>query len=199
VYSSNADDKTLHEVYMWPWADVIQAGAMAVMCAMPRVNSTHSCENQELLSGKLKAELGFPGFVYPDESAQFSSYTSANAGLDYSPYSDGLWTQTTLAAGLANGSLSDERLTDMAVRSVMGHFFVGLDTADLPSTPSGYTTYRNVRGNHSALIRQIGGEAISLLKNNNTNGGGLPLSKPLSISLYGSHAGPVQAGKYLTA
>lgn len=70
AYSSNVDDKTLHEVYMWPWADAIQAGAMAVMCAMPRVNGTYSCSNNGLLEGKLKTELGFPGFVYPDIGAQ---------------------------------------------------------------------------------------------------------------------------------
>jgi beta-glucosidase len=97
---------------MFPWGDAINAGAMAVMCAMPRVNDTHSCENNELLSGKLKEELGFPGFVYPDKSAQFSAYTSANAGLDYSPYSNGLWTRTSLAAGVANGILSQARLAD---------------------------------------------------------------------------------------
>ncbi|KAK6062466.1 hypothetical protein SCUP515_13343 [Seiridium cupressi] len=193
VYSSNADDKTLHEVYMWPWGDAIQAGTVAIMCAMPLVNGTHSCENNELLSAKLKEELGFPGLVYPDESAQFSSYDSATAGLDYSPSSDGLWTQATLAAGIANGSLPEERLDDMAIRSVLPYFFVGLDTAELPET-GGYTDWRDIRGNHSALIRKIGGEAISLLKNNNANGGGLPLNRPHSLSLYGSHAGPAQAG-----
>ena len=76
------------------------------MCAMPRVNDTHSCENNELLSGKLKEELHFPGFVYLDESAQFSSYDSANAGLDYSPYYDGQWTQETLSTSINNSSLS---------------------------------------------------------------------------------------------
>lgn len=112
VYSSNADDKTLHEVYMWPWGDAIKSGAMAVMCAMPLVNGTHSCGNNELLSGKLKMELGFPGFVYPDESAQFTSYDDANAGLDYSPYSNGLWTQEILSEGITNGSLSEARLDE---------------------------------------------------------------------------------------
>lgn len=198
VYSSNADDKTLHEVYMWPWGDAIKSGALAVMCAMPRVNGTHSCGNNELLSGKLKMELGFPGFVYPDESAQFTSYSAATAGLDYSPYSDGLWTQETLSAGIANGSLPQARLDDMAIRSVLPYYFVGLDTANLPAQTS-YTTFRDVRGNHSALIRQIGGESISLLKNDNSNGGGLPLSKPHTISLFGAHAGPAMAGRSLSS
>lgn len=74
VYSSNADDKTFHELYMWLWGDAINSGCMAVMCAMPRVNDTYSCENNELLSLKLKKHLGFPGFVHPDESAKFSTY-----------------------------------------------------------------------------------------------------------------------------
>lgn len=54
---------------------------------MPRVNDTHSCENNWLLRGKVKKELGFPGNVYSDEEAQFSSYTVANADLDCSQYS----------------------------------------------------------------------------------------------------------------
>ncbi|KAJ5682768.1 beta-glucosidase D [Penicillium macrosclerotiorum] len=194
VYSSNPDDKTLHEVYMWPWADAINAGSMAVMCAMNRVNATHSCENKELLMDKLKTQLGFPGFVYPDESAQFSSYGSANAGLDYSPYAENLWTESTLSAGLANGSLTVDRLDDMAVRSVLPYYFVHLDKETLPTVSTDYTAYRDVRGNHSSLIRKVGGEAISLLKNNNKNGRGLPLNKPRSISLYGAHAGPSMAG-----
>ena len=195
VYSSNTNDKTLHEVYMWPWGDAINAGTMAVMCAMPRVNGTHSCENNELLSGKLKTQLGFPGFVYPDESAQFTSYGSANAGLDYSPYSEGKWNSATFLAGIANGTLSKDRLNDMAVRTVLPYYFVGLDTADLPAVSNDYSAFRDVRGNHSSLIRKVGGDSITLLKNDKKNGGGLPLKKPHSISLYGAHAGPAVAGE----
>jgi hypothetical protein len=33
VYSSNADKKTLHELYLWPWADAVSAGAVSTMCA----------------------------------------------------------------------------------------------------------------------------------------------------------------------
>lgn len=61
AYSSNADDKTLHEVYLWPFADAVKAGMMAAMCGMNRVNGTRSCEASPLLNGALKTELGFPG------------------------------------------------------------------------------------------------------------------------------------------
>ncbi|KAF7536277.1 hypothetical protein G7054_g4661 [Neopestalotiopsis clavispora] len=167
VYSSNADDKTLHELYMWPWADAVRAGAGAVMCSMNLVNGTHACENEDLMAGKLKTELGFPGFVFPDANAQTTAYASANAGLDYSTL--GYWTQETLSAGIANGSITAERLEDMAIRTVLPYFLVGLDTSDLPSQGS-YTSWRDVRGDHDVLIRQVGGEAISLLKNNIENG-----------------------------
>lgn len=80
VYSSNADDKTIHELYLWPFADAVRAGVGAVMCAMTKVNGTLSCQNSKLVSGLLKEELGFPGLVMPDVNSQDNSYGSANAG-----------------------------------------------------------------------------------------------------------------------
>lgn len=82
----------------------------------------------------------------------------------------------------------------MATRTVLPYYFVGLDTADQAAESNDYTAWRDVRGNHSALIRKIGAESIALLKNDNAHGGGLPLNKPHSISLYGAHAGPAVGG-----
>jgi hypothetical protein len=65
VYSSYAGDKTLHVVYTWPWADVINADTMAAKCAMPRSNGTHSCENNELPS--------VPAFELPPFSCSLPS------------------------------------------------------------------------------------------------------------------------------
>jgi beta-glucosidase-like glycosyl hydrolase len=31
IYSSNLDDKTLHEVYLWPFAEAVKAGVGSVM------------------------------------------------------------------------------------------------------------------------------------------------------------------------
>lgn len=128
-------------------------------------------------------------------SRRISTVTSANAGLDYSPYSDGAWTQATLSEGIANGSLAQARFDDLTIRSMLPYYFVGLDTANQPSASSNYSAYRNVRRNHSTLLRQVRGEAIALLRNNATNGGGLPLKKPHSISIYGAHVGPAMASK----
>lgn len=65
-YSSNADDKTIHETYLWAWYDGVYNGMGAVMCAMNEVNGSASCESDDLLMGLLKSELGFPGMVVPD-------------------------------------------------------------------------------------------------------------------------------------
>lgn len=40
--SSNIDDKTMHELYMWPWYDAIRAGAGSVMCSYNQINSSVS-------------------------------------------------------------------------------------------------------------------------------------------------------------
>lgn len=191
VYSSNADDKTIQELYAWPFADGVRAGMMAVMCGMTRVNSTLSCENNNLLSRVLKKHMGFPGMVFPDVNSQSTSYKSANAGLDFG--SSTLWTSKILEAGIKNGSFTQERLDDMAVRNVMGYYYVGLDNGKQPSKADA-TEYRDVRRDHNKLIREVARESIVLLKNSNTSGLGLPLNKPRTISLFGAHAGPCMAG-----
>ena len=32
-YSSNVDDRALHELYLWPWYDAVHDGMAAVMCS----------------------------------------------------------------------------------------------------------------------------------------------------------------------
>lgn len=81
----------------------------------------------------------------------------------------------------------------MAVRNVVGYYFAGLDDGKQPSKADA-TEYRNVRSNHAKLIRTIGQESLVLLKNNRTSAGGLPLNKPMVISIFGAHAGPAMAG-----
>lgn len=36
--SSNVDDKTMHELYLWPFADAVKAGAGSVMCSYQQVS-----------------------------------------------------------------------------------------------------------------------------------------------------------------
>ncbi|PMD41999.1 glycoside hydrolase family 3 protein [Hyaloscypha variabilis F] len=187
-YSSVVDDKALHETYLWSFYDGVKGGMGAVMCAMTKVNGTLSCENEDLLQNLLKTELGFPGLVFPDVDGQSTAFGSANGGLDYG--SSSIWSNSTLEAGLNNGSFTQARLDDMAVRNFIGYFYVGLDNGTQPAYVSD-TTVVDVRANHSTIVRTNGAASLVLLKNTNN---ALPLSKPLSMVIFGSHAGPVMAG-----
>lgn len=72
--------RTLHELYLWPFAEGVKAGVGAVMtsynevpatsigvCQCPligfQVNSSAASQNSMLMNGLLKDELGFQGFV----------------------------------------------------------------------------------------------------------------------------------------
>jgi beta-glucosidase len=57
--SSNADDRTIHELYVFPFMDSLKAGAASIMCSYQRVNNSYGCQNSKLLNGILKTELGF--------------------------------------------------------------------------------------------------------------------------------------------
>lgn len=42
--SSNVDDRTLHELYLWPFADAVHSEVVSVMCSYNKINGTWACE-----------------------------------------------------------------------------------------------------------------------------------------------------------
>lgn len=136
--SSNIGDRTLHELYAWPFADAIRAGVASVMCSYQMANNSYACSNSKLLNGILKDELGFQGFVQSDWLAQRSGVGSALAGLDMSMPGDGLRWQDgkslwgpELSKSILNGSLPVSRLNDMVTRVVAAWYQLGQDSEEL--------------------------------------------------------------------
>uniref|UniRef100_A0A8H7TTV9 beta-glucosidase n=1 Tax=Bionectria ochroleuca TaxID=29856 RepID=A0A8H7TTV9_BIOOC len=132
--SSNIDDRTLHEIYAWPFGDAVKAGVASLMCSYNQVNNSYACENSKLLNGILKDELGFQGFVMSDWLAQRSGVASALAGLDMTMPGDGLiWADGDslwgphLTKAVLNGTVPVERLNDMATRIVAAWYQLGQD------------------------------------------------------------------------
>lgn len=127
--SSDVDDRTLHEVFVWPFAESVRADVASVMCAYQQVNNSDACENSKLLNGILKDELGFQGFVQSDWLAQRSGVQSALSGLDMSMPGDGLrwadgdplWGPHLTRAAL-NESVPMNRINDMVTRIVAAWF-----------------------------------------------------------------------------
>jgi len=132
--SSNIDDRTLHELYVWPFGDAIKAGVASVMCSYNMVNNSYACGNSKLMNGILKDELGFQGFVMSDWLAQRAGVSTALAGLDMTMPGDGLgWADGNslwgphLTKAVLNGSVPVDRLNDMVTRIVAAWYQLGQD------------------------------------------------------------------------
>ena len=80
-YNVFVDQQALHEVYVAPFVDAVQAGVSSVMCSYNRVNGPFACGNADTLKTILKGELGFKGFLTSDWGA-VHSVLFINQGLD---------------------------------------------------------------------------------------------------------------------
>jgi beta-glucosidase len=209
--SSNIDDKTMHELYLWPFVDSVRAGVGSVMCSYNQINNSYGCSNSYTLNKLLKGELGFQGFVMSDWGAHHSGVGDALAGLDMSmpgdvilgsPYS--FW-GTNLTISLLNSTIPEWRLDDMAVRIMAAYYKVGRDRVRTPPNFSSWTRDEygyehfivsenyvklneriNVQRDHANVIRKIGSDSTVLLKNK----GGLPLThQERLIAVLGEDAG----------
>ncbi|KAI8804635.1 glycoside hydrolase superfamily [Cladochytrium replicatum] len=191
--TTNLDDRTLREVYGYPFQAAVEAGAGAAMCAYNQVNRTSSCVNSQIFK-ILKQDMGFKGFVMSDWWATKDALNSANAGLDMmmpgdtacctGPSAMGTVWGNNLVSLVNSNSVSSSRLKDMATRVVSAWYKVGQD-AGYPSV-SIKNAGVNVQGSHATHIRKVGAESSVLLKNS----GILPLKSGLkSIAIIGQDSG----------
>ncbi|KAA8634208.1 hypothetical protein SMACR_06603 [Sordaria macrospora] len=190
--SSNIDDKTMHEFYLWPFQDSLRAGTGNIMCSYNRLNNSYGCANSKSLNGLLKTELGFEGFVVSDWSAQHAGVATALAGLDMTmPGGDDFW-GSKLVDAVKNGSVPESRLDDMATRIVASWYKMGQDE-NFPTPGIGMasdlTKPRNVVDARNSTFRSTlfdgAVEGHVLVKNTRNT---LPLSNPKMLSIFGYSA-----------
>ncbi|KAJ4370295.1 hypothetical protein N0V86_009032, partial [Didymella sp. IMI 355093] len=218
--SSNIDDKTMHETYLWPFANAVRAGTASIMCSYNRINGSYGCQNSKTLNGLLKDELGFQGYVMSDWLATHSGVASIEAGLDMDmPGGIGFVTPNpsffggNVTTAVNNGSLSMERVDDMVLRIMTPYYHLNQDV-DFPPV-DGYTPRLGFFGSsgylynftlgpivdvrqqqHAQLIRDLGAAGTVLLKNSN---GTLPLKTPKNIGVFGNDAADFTRGQYSLA
>ncbi|EIW74780.1 glycoside hydrolase family 3 protein [Coniophora puteana RWD-64-598 SS2] len=204
--SSNVDDRTEHEIYTHPFMRAVMAGVSSVMCSYNLINDTYACNNNKTLNDIMKREFGFQGYIQSDWWATMDTLGIIN-GLDMTmpgtvSSSDAVQGQSYFGGNLTtyvmNGTISPERLDDMAERIVASWYYMHQDEGYPPvsfdmNDPWNATTnlHVNVQANHSTVVRTIGAAGAVLLKNENN---ALPLDKPRSIALVGSDAGPPVMG-----
>ncbi|CAN8101825.1 unnamed protein product [Discula destructiva] len=191
--SSNLDDKTMHEMYLWPFADTLRAGAGNVMCSYNRVNNSYACANSYTLNNLLKTELGFQGFVVSDWEAQHSGVATALAGLDMVMPSGSEFWGDNLTQAVGNGSVGASRLDDMATRVLATWYQMGQDSGAFANPGFGIPydltlPHDRVIGWNASfrdVVYQGAVEGHVLLKNANNT---LPLKSPQLLSVFGYSA-----------
>ncbi|GJN76302.1 hypothetical protein PLICBS_010414 [Purpureocillium lilacinum] len=190
--SSNIDDKTMHEVYLWPFQDAVKAGTGNIMCSYQRVNNSYGCANSKTLNGLLKTELGFQGFVVSDWGAQHAGVAAALAGMDMAMPSGSEFWGKHLVEAVKNGSVPESRVTDMATRIVTTWYQFKQDTlfpepgVGMPKDVTG--PHKSVEGRDPSarpVLFQGAVEGHVLVKNTKNT---LPLKSPRMLSLFGYSA-----------
>ncbi|KAI5251760.1 putative beta-glucosidase [Aureobasidium subglaciale] len=199
--SANVDDITLHELYVWPFADAVRAGTGSVMCSYNQANNSYVVR-----------------FVVSDWAGQHSGVSSALAGLDMTMPGDLSFDSKTsfwganLTIAVLNGTVPQYRIDDMAVRIVAAWYLVDREDNQVENAPNfsswtsrtfGYRHYIaqegyekinyhvDVQDNHRDNIREVAAKGTVLLKNK----GALPLKGTEQlVGVFGEDAADNQYG-----
>jgi beta-glucosidase len=159
-----------------------QSDPGSVMCAYNRINSTYACENDYLLNEVLKKDWAYKGYVMSDWGGTHSTAKAANAGLDQESaytFDKQPFFGAPLKAALADGSVSQARLDDMAKRITRSMFAHGLFDHPVVKGPIDFAA-------HAKITQADAEESIVLLKN---DGGLLPIAKTVKkVVVIGSHS-----------
>jgi beta-glucosidase len=176
------DEAALRESDLLAFEIAIEQGAPgSIMCAYNRVDGAYACENAPLLTGVLRTDWGWPGWVMSDWGA-VHSLDGAMAGLDQQSgeqldrkvFFDG-----PLKAAIKSGTVPVARLREMAHRYLRALFAAGV--IDQPVAPGGLDTAVD-----SQVAERAEEQGIVLLSN---RGGLLPLAAGArKIAVIGAHA-----------
>ena len=167
------DDRALREIYLPGFKAAVQeGGAWSIMGAYNLYKGQHCCHNEYLLNDILKDEWGFDGAVISDWGGTYDTDQAAMNGLDmeFGTGTDGLTVSAKNAYDkyymalpylekLRSGELPVAQLDDKVRRVLKLNFRTAMNT----HKPFGSMNSPE----HLAAARQIGGEGIVLLKNDN--------------------------------
>lgn len=165
-------DRALYEIYLPAFKRAVQDGkACSIMGAYNKVWDEHCCHNSRLLNDILRGEWGFDGVVVTDWGGAHDTRQAALNGLDIEmgSFTNGLTSESDFGYNdyyladpyldmIKRGEVPASTVDDKARRILRLIFRTSMNT-DKPfgsvATPG-----------HYAAAKQIGDEAIVLLKNN---------------------------------
>ncbi|MFP6639024.1 MAG: glycoside hydrolase family 3 C-terminal domain-containing protein, partial [Myxococcota bacterium] len=155
------DQRTLREIYLVPFEIAVkEGGSLGIMTAYNRVNGQYCSEHEELLSGILRNEWGFEGFVVTDWFSAGSTEDSSRAGLDLQMPGPGRYFGAALADAVRDGQV-DAATLDGQVRRMLS-VWNRLGALDEPEEGEESSIDRP---EHRELAREAAADAMVLLKN----------------------------------
>lgn len=162
------DERALHEVYLPHFKLAIDAGCASVMSAYNKMNGIYCGQNPELLTGILREEWGFGGFVHSDWVKGVYDVSGVEAGLDIENPEPLVWGEKLVAAVEAN-EVSKEAI-DRACRRILTTLYRFAAAEDpLPDYPETLVA----SAAHIAIALEAAEKSAVLLKNDAV----LPLAK----------------------
>lgn len=174
---SIVDERTLREIYLASFEGAVKkAQPWTVMCSYNKVNGEFAAENNELLTDILKDEWGHEGFIVSDWGAVNDRVKSLAAGMELEMPSSLGQGDRAIVLAIQEGRLSVEKL-NAAVERLLRIIFKVVDERkpEVVFNPEA----------HHALARQVAGESMVLLKNEDNI---LPLKRSSKIALIGALA-----------
>lgn len=200
-------DKEIRKIHLPPYIAAVEQGAQSVMASFNTVHGKHQHVDSLRLTGWLKTELGFDGFVIADWEGIQHSTTPGDAG-DYSGKKTNISSEEairrainagidmamvpssadafmkSLKALVASGKVSEARIKD-AVRRIL-RVKIRAGRFENPMGPAKYAgVVENIgSAEHRAIAREAVQKSLVLLKNE----GVLPLTKAEPVFVTGTHA-----------
>ncbi len=170
------DERTLRETYLLPFEITVKkAQPWTIMNAYNRLNGEYCAENKWLLTDVLRKEWGYENLVITDWGAENERVKGLIAGQEIEmPTSSGEGTRLIVEA-VQNGTL-DEAILDEACDKI-------IELSKKAEKSFGTYTY-DAKAHHQ-LAREIAGQCMVLMKNDNNL---LPLKKDASIAVIGEMA-----------
>ena len=167
------DEATLRAMHLPPYQAAVDAGAASVMASFSSWNGVKMHANRDLLSGVLRDELGFQGFVVSDWQGidqipgdYYSDVVTAiNAGIDMVmvPY-DYKGFIDTLTKAVESGDVPMERIDEAVRRILTVKADLGLFDGD-PLQPGAPLAEGVGSPEHRELARRAVRQSLVLLEN----------------------------------
>jgi len=183
--SSDADERTMNEIYFPAFKAAVDAGVASVMSSYNLVNNVHSAENKWLLTDVLKDEWDFDGFVMSDWTSTYSTLGCVRSGLDLEMPEGFCMNYETIKPLMETGVVREEEI-DRKVETILSNL-IAYGFLDRPQLD---TTIKEDNPYSREVAYRLSCESAVLLKNH----GALPLKKGGKIALMGPRADIIPCG-----